>query len=31
MNRLCDEFTIDRTEEGSRVRLRMYLHPTPAG
>lgn len=27
MGHLCDEFTIDQTEEGSRVRLRMYLHP----
>ncbi|WP_440101274.1 ATP-binding protein [Streptosporangium sp. H16] len=25
MNQLCDEFTIERMEEGSRVRLRMRL------
>lgn len=25
MNQLCDEFTIDQVEEGSRVRLRMRL------
>ncbi|GHH65442.1 hypothetical protein GCM10017673_09510 [Streptosporangium violaceochromogenes] len=30
MNRLCDEFTIDRTASGSRVRLRMSLGPAPA-
>lgn len=30
MNQLCDEFTIERLEEGSRVRLRMRLsRPAP--
>lgn|GEM_PF-2468223 len=27
MNQLCDEFAIDQTEQGSRVRLRMRLVP----
>ncbi len=29
MGRLCDEFTITQTGVSSRVRLRMYLRPTP--
>ncbi|MFI6510405.1 ATP-binding protein [Streptosporangium sp. NPDC050855] len=28
MGYLCDEFTIDQVDAGSRVRLRMYLHST---
>ncbi|MEU8381903.1 ATP-binding protein, partial [Streptosporangium sp. NPDC048865] len=31
MGHLCDEFTIDHIGESSRVRLRMYLRPAPAG
>ncbi len=30
MSQLCDEFTIHQTTGGSRVRLRMCLHPIPA-
>ncbi|MGC5010088.1 ATP-binding protein [Streptosporangium sp. DT93] len=30
MGHLCDEFTIDQADASSRVRLRMYLHPTSA-
>ncbi|MER6824867.1 ATP-binding protein [Streptosporangium sp. NPDC000563] len=31
MNQLCDEFAIDQTEQGSRVRLRMRLVPPAEG
>ncbi|MDP9864152.1 MULTISPECIES: ATP-binding protein [Streptosporangium] len=30
MNELCDEFAIQQAEGESRVRLRMFLHPSPA-